>query len=382
MRSPVRHPQRVVVVQTTIPDYRRLFFDAVTTELGGQLELLSGDEDWESDIAHSHDFPHTRVRNIFLARRRLLWQAGALRPLLKADIAVISLNPRVVTSWIALLARRLLRRRTLVWGHAWPRKGPSRWTDRLRGFMRRLASRIIVYTETEAEDVARRSPRTDVVAAPNALYRRSALGPSVPTGPVTDVVYVGRLARSKQVELLLDAFLAAGADLPGDVRLVIVGDGTLRAGLEARARMSPLRRRVMFTGHVSSVEQLRDIYARAIVSVSPGFVGLALIQSLGFGVPMILARDADHGPEIEAAIEGVNVVTFSPESCAELAAAITSVVRDRDHWLARRDHISSPIQDRYSIEHMAASFVAALSFGATTPSSRTRASTIVGEHRE
>jgi len=222
----------------------------------------------------------------------------------------------------------------------------------------------------------------DVVAAPNALYRRRELGPSPTTGEVTDVVYVGRLTRSKRLELLLDAFHAAGPELPEDIRLVIVGDGTLRSDLEARARSSRLGRRVAFTGHVSSVEQLRAIYARAIVSVSPGSVGLALIQSLGFGVPMILARDADHGPEIEAAVEGVNVVMFPAESCAELAAAITSVVRDRDYWLARRQHISSPIQDRYSIERMAASFVNALRLEAKTPSSSACASTIAEELRK
>ena len=379
MRGSAQQRPKVVVVQTTIPDYRRPFFDALTAELGHNLELLSGDEDWDTDIAHVHDVPHTRVRNVFLARRQLLWQVGAVKSLLAGDIAVVGLNPRVLTSWVALLGRGLMGRRTLVWGHAWPRRGPSSRTDRLRGLMRRLASTIVVYTETEARHLGSRSPRIDVVAAPNALYRRRELGPSPTTGEVTDLVYVGRLTGSKRLELLIEAFLAAGADLPEDVRLIIVGEGTLRSGLEAQARSSPLGGRIAFTGHVSSVDQLRDIYARAIASVSPGLVGLALIQSLGFGVPMILPRDADHGPEIEAAIEGVNVVVFPSESCAGLAAAIVSVIRDRDDCLARRPQIASPILDRYSIERMAASFVDALRLEARSPSGDMPASAVADE---
>ena len=295
-RSTEHSRATIVVVQTTVPDYRKPFFEALTTTVRpSQLVLLSGDEDWQRDIAHAHDVPHQRVRNVFFARRQLLLQWGAVWPLLGADIAVVGLNPRVVTSWIALVGRRLLGRPTVVWGHAWPRKGPSRSTDRVRGVMRRMASTLVVYTEAEAEQVARMTPRIDVVAAPNALYSRDVLSPGALSGSATDVLYVGRLTPSKRPELLLDGFSDAVPSLPPDVRLVVVGDGPLRPTLEAHARARGVAERVLFMGHISDAQQLRDLYARAIASVSPGPVGLALIQSLGFGVPMMLGNDDEHG---------------------------------------------------------------------------------------
>jgi len=362
---------KVVIVQTAIPDYRAPFFEELRSQVGEELVLLAGDDDWSTDIVHAHWVADVRLKNVFLFGRRLLWQAGAIRPLLGADVAVVSLNPRILTGWIALVGRRVKRRRTVVWGHAWPRKGRDKSSDALRGIMRRLASTLVVYTETEARQIAERSPKIDVVAAPNALYRRGEIGPSeTATLLPSDIVYVGRLTPSKRVGLLVDAFVAAEAELPEDVRLVIVGDGPLRTTLEARARAAPRPARFVFSGHVSSVEDLRAIYASAVASASPGPVGLGLVQSLGFGVPMILARDANHGPEAEAAVDGTNVVTFSPATAAALAGALVDVLACRETWLTRRTSIASTTRDRYSIEEMAARFAGALGLpaqGTTTP---------------
>ena len=148
--------------------------------------------------------------------------------------------------------------------------------------MRRLAGAVIVYTETEARALRARTHGIEITAAPNALYPRDVLGAAVAHEPPTSLLFVGRLSPSKRVDVVVDAFLRAEDTLPTDVRLVIVGGGSERAALERRAAGSG---RVDFEGHVSSVDALRALYDRALASVSPGDVGLSVVQSLGFGVP-------------------------------------------------------------------------------------------------
>jgi glycosyltransferase involved in cell wall biosynthesis len=366
---PSDRAHRVVVVQTTVPDYRTAFFEDLAGRLGPGFLLLSGDEDWHLEPTHAGLVPHLPVRNVFLARRRLLWQSGALRPLLAADVAVVGLNPRILTGWLALIVRRLKGRRSVLWGHAWPRKGRSSKTDHVRSLMRKLADTVIVYTESEATALADgRRPRTDVIAAPNALYRRVELSQAPAVVRVTDLVFVGRLTPPKKPQLLVEAFASAREKLPPDTRLVFVGDGPLREELETRSWSLDAEDRVLFRGHISSLEELRRIYARAIASVSPGDAGLSIVQSLGFGVPMILGRGANHGPEIEAVVEGENCVFFAPSSATALASAIVAVVDDRESWLGRREHIAQSAQARYSIETMVDSFVSALRLDSVTPS--------------
>jgi glycosyltransferase involved in cell wall biosynthesis len=352
-------PGSVAVLQTTIPDYRERFFVALADRLGARLVVLAGDEDWY--FKHAPGVPYVHTRNHFVVRRQLLWQSGAVRQLVRADVAVVGLNPRLLTGWLALALRRLLGRRTVLWGHAWPRHGAASRTDRIRNIMRQLADTVIVYTETEAEQVRSSSRRADVVAAPNALYPERDLVPAEPSdGRTRSIVFVGRLTESKKPGLLLDAFRIAAPELPADVRLTFAGDGPLRAELEARAAGNGLQGRVTFLGHVSSLDELRRLYAGAIASASPGYGGLSVIQSLGFGVPMLIARDEPHAPEIEAAIENHNVVMFEGDRPDVLAMALVDVVGERERWLARRAEISEGIRARYSIETMVDAFVRGL----------------------
>jgi glycosyltransferase involved in cell wall biosynthesis len=216
--------------------------------------------------------------------------------------------------------------------------------------MRSLADSLVVCSETQARELRLKMPSASIRAAPNAIYSIAQAGEA--TGPerTTDVVYVGRLVDGKKPQLLLDAFFAAMGRLPDDVRLVFVGDGPARADLTRRADRA--KSRVRFAGAVWDFPSLKRIYSTAIVGVSPGPGGLSLTQSLWFGVPVLVARGEWHGPEIEAAVEGVNAVFFDADSPSALADALTSVVLERETWRVRRPIIARECAERYSVEAM------------------------------
>ena len=98
---------------------------------------------------------------------------------------------------------------------------------------------------------------------------------------------------------------------------------------------------------------MSTVSARNPSSVSPGAVGLSIVQSTAFGVPMIVARDEPHGPEIEAAREGENSVLVESDSPAALAGALREMAAQRDRWSARRGEIAADCAARYSAEAMA-----------------------------
>jgi glycosyltransferase involved in cell wall biosynthesis len=359
--------RRVVIVQGLIPDYRVGFYTSLRERLGDELVVVSGEDDFAVSIDHVASMSDVLVRNRFLLRRRLLWQSGAVTPAVRADVAVLLLNPRVLTMWVILLARRVLRRRTVLWGHAWPREGRESRTDRLRGTMRRLADTLIVYTDTEARELRAHMRDPDVVAAPNSLYSAaeldelmSALGEESFHAPPSDFVCTGRLIEAKKPALLLEAFVVAEPDLPDDTRLVFIGDGPLREPLESRAEDAGLASRVRFLGHVNDARSLAAAYATAMVAVSPGYVGLSLIQSLGFGVPMLIARDEPHAPEVEAAVDLDAVSFFPSDSTQALAEALVAQAAARAEIRARRAELASLVRSRYTIDAMVEGFVAAL----------------------
>jgi glycosyltransferase involved in cell wall biosynthesis len=158
---------------------------------------------------------------------------------------------------------------------------------------------------------------------------------------------------AKKPQMLVEAFLlAASGDLPDDVRLVLAGEGPERAAIEQRCSAHPQGHRVALLGHVSPAE-MRDRYAASFVSVSPGYVGLSIVQSLSFGVPMIYMRDERHCPEIEAAVDGFNSQSLTPATPSALASALVDFAYKRAAWSERRADIAEDCGRRYSADLMA-----------------------------
>ena len=293
------------------------------------------------------------VRNRFLVRRQFEWQHGVVCPLVGMSSAVVELNPRILSTWVILIMRRLLGRRTVVWGHAWSRSGQSSHTDVIRHAMRRLSTVVLVYTEREREELAKRMPSTVIVAAPNALYRRGQITAQESEPRPFAVLYGGRMVPAKKPTLLVKGFLmATECGLPDDIKLLMIGAGPESDRACQIATNHPHGDRVSFLGHVPASE-IGPMYAHAIVSASPGYVGLSLIQSLSFGVPMLIARDEPHAPELEAARPGTNAIFVESDSIEHWADALLKVAEAREVWASRRGAIAADCRDRYAVELMA-----------------------------
>ncbi len=353
--------QHIILLQSVCPDYRQEPFSLLRSHWGERFEILAGNVSFDPTICTQAKLPGCLqiVKNHFLFNRRLLWQRGVIRKVIASDIAILELNPRNLSTWLALLLRRILRRYTVVWGHAWPRKGPDSSTDWLRQGMRHLADTVLVYTDTQRLELQRLMPKARIYTAPNALYRRSQMSAAINNIP-TNIVFVGRLVPSKKPLLLLESFARAVArGLPPNYILIFAGEGPERGKIEATLNKSPsLQARVTLLGQVSP-SAVQHIYRTALFSVSPGYVGLSITQSFSFGVPMIIARDEPHAPEIEAAVEGSNAIFVPSDAPDALASAILNAVGQSADWLNRRDSIVLDCAARYTVEKMAEGIIKA-----------------------
>lgn len=167
---------------------------------------------------------------------------------------------------------------------------------------------------------------------------------------------VGRLQDVKDQATLVDAFAILRRDLPGErLRLVLVGDGPLRASLEAHVQASGLQDSVWFAG------------ARADVAPVMRSFSLFALSSIAEGTPVtMLEAMASELPVVSTAVGGIpdlvahgNSGTLVPAGDAQaMAAAIAPYVRDRA--LARRHGAAgrARIEQKYSMRAMLAAYVA------------------------
>ena len=341
-------------------NYRIGFVREIQRELKGELGIYSGTDASDRSIKtlQPADVDFVSLRNRFFGNGFLI-QSIPLLTFLKVDVLLMDLNPRFLHVWIVLLLRRLLGKRTLLWGHAWSAAGKGSRSDRIRGWQRSLGDGLVTYTRTQADEVRRANPKIETYPAPNALYAIDQMRFEVNTVRNT-VLYVGRLVDKKKPEELIKAFLAIADRIDPAIRLLMVGDGPARKALEQLVDTAGMRARVSFAGHVDDIEVLRKYYAESLFSVSPGYVGLSITQSFSFGVPMLISRHEIHSPEIEAAIEGENCEFFEYGEEGAFAHALQRMLENEGTWRSRGPAIVKACQDRYSVESMAAGVIAAL----------------------
>jgi glycosyltransferase involved in cell wall biosynthesis len=137
------------------------------------------------------------------------------------------------------------------------------------------------------------------------------------------LLYSGRLAPLKRVDLALEAFAAIAAARP-DWGLLIAGDGPLRQGL-AGGVPEGLRGRVRWLGFLE-VEQVRLAYHAAQALVLPSDKepwALVVNEAMAAGLPIVSSDMV--GASADLIQNGGNGRLFSAGSVRELTGALLEV---------------------------------------------------------
>ena len=139
---------------------------------------------------------------------------------------------------------------------------------------------------------------------------------------------VGRLEHIKGADLILPAFAKIHAKYP-NTRLLIVGDGSLRATIEAQLSTlnSQLSTHTQFVG-VQPQEQLQDYYDRIDILLMPsrseGF-GLTALEGMARGC-VVVAADTGGLPEL--VLDGKTGLLHRPENVDDIAEKASSLLDD------------------------------------------------------
>ncbi|HSU70132.1 MAG TPA: glycosyltransferase [Micrococcaceae bacterium] len=162
------------------------------------------------------------------------------------------------------------------------------------------------------------------------------------------VLFAGRLAEEKHVDVLIDAVAKTPAAL--DVHLEIVGGGEVKAALKAQVARLGLTDRVKFFG-LASDEDLRKAYIQADLFCMPGTAelqSLVSLEAMSASTPVVLA-DAMALPHLVK--EGHNGYLFKPNDSDDLARKITSILELPPEERAAMGAASRAMVEEHSIKH-------------------------------
>jgi glycosyltransferase involved in cell wall biosynthesis len=227
----------------------------------------------------------------------------------------------------------------------------------------RLASRIVVLNKNMHQELqAIHYNEQRIVWIPNgvdtAVYHgaedRQTLRTLMGIDSEKIILYTGRLAApQKMLEVLIVAYAKLSVSVP--TRLYIVGDGPEKARLQRIIKQYSLENSIRL---IPAVEEVLTFLQSADVFVMPSlFEGLsnAILEAMACGLPVIATRVAGNTDLIE---DGVNGVLVEPNNAAELAAALSHLIKNPERAREIGCRAQALIKERYNLDLIAEKYIA------------------------
>jgi glycosyltransferase involved in cell wall biosynthesis len=227
----------------------------------------------------------------------------------------------------------------------------------LERLLARVSSRLIGVSHAVVDDLVRLGvasrDRFEVVALgldleplarPDAEARRAFRMQAGATEDDVLLSFVGRLVPIKRVDVLLDAFAQALGEIPA-LRLAVVGDGPLRAELEARAQRLHVADRVAFLGYRDDMATIVAGADIAVLSSDNEGTPVALIEAGAAGVPAVAT--AVGGVADVVGVDGGHLV--APDDASAFARALVDLARDPDGRARMGAALQQRVLGRYSV---------------------------------
>jgi glycosyltransferase involved in cell wall biosynthesis len=355
---------RLALQQRVLPNYRQAFFDMLSQACEGGLSLFAGMARTEESIA-SADF--ARIPYLVPAKNRhllrgplyLCYQQGLVDWLEKTDpdALIVEANPRYLATPSAVKWMHARGRKVVGWGlGSPPLTGPLSGLRQLRRtqFLSQFDA-LISYSQRGADEYAALGfPREKIFVAMNAVAPKPTRGPDHRPWMVdhASILFVGRLQARKRVDWLLRAC----AGMEAKPRLIIVGDGPERAGLESLAR--EVYPAAEFVGAKHGAE-LKPYFADADLFVLPGTGGLAVQEAMAHGLPVVVAQGDGTQDDLVRAGNGWQI---PPDDYGALVRTLREALSDGSRLRSMGAESYRIVAEEINLEKMVETFVRALDF--------------------
>jgi len=191
---------------------------------------------------------------------------------------------------------------------------------------------FVAISESTRDDLVRRGIASERIEVHHPGIAPPSLAPPELADRDRRVVYVGRLERYKNVDVLIRAMARLAPRIP-DIELVVIGEGGDRARLEAVAREAGMAERTRFTGFIEEAERDR-LLAESRVCACPSSKegwGLTVIEANALGTPNVASDSPGLRDSVRDGETGFLVPDRDVSAFAERIGALLT-----DDALARR----------------------------------------------
>lgn len=375
MKEKSERPFRIRIFQPIVPEYRVALFEGIGKRYKGRAEI------WASpNIGHDISYPLQELPYDYNHEFRRVgpfqWQTGfSLKGLRRGDVIVVCGDVHQLSSlWIALLAR-IMRIRVVWWGHHWTANTKmSRVKIRL-WFAKRLSDVYLCYTRTGIDFLETHGFSRDRLFATGNTVNQVPIKAAINAWDEKALAaFRKKWDLDGKVLLLICSVLRAKVRLPQLIQalsdrrlqerrvvLAIIGDGPEEVNCRKYADELGVADNIIWVGATRDQHVMAPWFMTAKAFVYPGPIGLSILHSLSYGLPVIAHGTKEHQmPEFEIMEDGKTGLMFEENSVADMTEKIVWAIDNPIAMSEMGAYSRQKAWHDYSMDAMIANYSAAI----------------------
>lgn len=324
----------------------------------------------------NHESNEIKVTNIneMVFRNKVFWQSKIISQSLspQTDTIVCWGEMHRISTWIASLIARILRKPFFMWTHGlYGNEGTFKRIIRTTFYRTALGLFLygnhsknllqksgfdpknleVIYNSLDLKtqrEIANNKKHEDLLKTRDSIFQN--------LDDEKILIFCSRLVPKKDPIILLKALALANKE-SCSFKLIIVGDGPHKSKIQETIRKLNIEDSVHLFGACYHEEELCTLFMISDMCVSPGNVGLTALHSLAYGTPVATHSDINNQmPEAETVVPGKSGILFEKDNEAD-------IVDQLKHWFSRPpsrsevlEYAKSNIFNKYNTDYQTSVF--------------------------
>ncbi len=365
----------IAVITNVIPSYREGFYDRLFKREDVNVTVYCQDQIPGMNLKTIHDKYSDRVKLVkFIAasKEKIAWQ---FLPWCKIttnyDVVFVGGNPRTLSDVVISCLLHFMGKSIVFWTMAHSFRARA-LTEKIRLFWSRLFNFIFVYTDSEVDFLKSVGFKNNFILGMNNgldqividevrfKWTKASLHEWRYSNQLNNSLMIlscARLEAKNKFEQVIQALPLLLKVIPNIVWCVI-GEGEMKDELEMLVKNAGLENNVRFIGAIYEENLLAPWFLSSEILIHPAAIGLTLLHSFGYSLPVVTHGEAKlHGPEYAAFEPELTGRNFHIDNIQSLAETISGLLFDEKSLFCMKNYSHKVAQKKYNVDVMVERFV-------------------------
>ena len=366
--------KKVVFIQRTLKFYRLSFFDLLKEKCernGIEVSVIYGVDDIikfnNADLEWGIKIKHYKI-NLF---GKYLYYQPALKYLKDADLVIVEQASKLLINYYLWILNLIGNKKLAFWGHGvnFQTRNSKNISEIIKKIMTRKIHRFFAYNDLSKRLVEKIGMPSDrITAIYNTLdtvqitkhidewdkKKVKEFKRKLGIGSNNICLFVGGMYKDKRLDFLLKSIILVKKSVP-DMEFIFIGDGLDK---DIIVKASNENKWIHYEGPKNDLEKV-PYFLMSKLFLIPGLVGLAIIDTFIFGVPLITTDCKIHSPEIDY-LENQKNGIIAENNITDYSSVIIDLLQNEEKRLKLIDGCIQSAK-KYTIENMVDSFYEGIS---------------------